>query len=518
MTTQAFIDLCNDPYGEAMVVDFVVQLWHPTTNQIIEMKDFYNVVNVSVISREREKSSGVMQAQSYQIQMARKPRSAGFHPQNPFLDPAYYKDALCEINASFPAAGEQETIVTGVVYKSSTSTSGVFTLELRDTTAAMLGFKIPRDINYQSTGWLSDMQVSSKEPSSGGWSSVVALTNNTPSALIDETFTVTFTSPTGFNVVGDTYTTPQAGTTVSNKNVDNTAGTGVITIPSAGWVGPYSSGDVFVFYTAKARTATERTPVQAVMDLINLYIPFILAISADGFPHIFGSPIDDQANWDAAVASTSGAEIGGFWKRGTSVSKMIQDALKVVHGAIYSTEIGSVALWILEPYTGDRIELNGDPESGNVNIIESVIDDDYSERISSVTFEYLDLEGNAASVSAVDSASTLEFEKEQTVKIGWRVRGLTMESAANIHLNRFKDGRREYITKTNLAGILARVDEGVYITEPILGLTLEASDVTKVSMDLLNNTTTIKAHVDPVSIEAYAIVGTSTIGGAEVVW
>ena len=511
MSTAAFIALCNDPYGEAMAVKLNVMVPAPTggTNIVYDVTEYQEVVNLSVVTRKREKKHGIMQGQAWQIQVT--------NIEGQYTD-ADFSDANAQIVVEFEDAGESEAVIQGRVFKVATSTNGTITFEIHDTVIDLLGYQIPRDIHFQSTGWLGEMQVYSKDPASKGWDSTIDLELDKPADVEDETFYVTFTSATAFAVTRDHDAGSQTGSISADMLIETDGDTDVITIPSDGWStdsGAYTAGDTFVFYTALARTSTELTPVQMIMDLIDQAVTDVPVISTTP---VVGSPFHDGANWSAAVTATSGDEIGGFWAKGTQVSRMIQDALKIIHGAIYSVASGKLALWHLQPNTDARIALNGDPDQGTVSIIEATSTLDLTEMISAVTYEYLDLEGNDAAVTSADDDTVLATEKIETVKIGWRVRGLSVESAANIHMNRLKAGRREYTIKTTLAGILADVGSGISVTEPDLNLGVEASDVTEIAMDLLSNSTTIKAHVDPVVVGDYAIVGTSTVGGAEVVW
>ena len=511
MSTAAFTALCNDPYGEALTVklNIMVPSGIPGTNTILDMTEYQEVKSLSVITRKREKKHGILQGQDWMIQLT--------NTDHQYTD-YQFVDAIAQLVVEFEGAGESEAVIQGRVYKTTKSTDGTITFEVHDTVIDLLGYTIPRDIQFQDTGWLGDMQVYSKDPASKGWTSTVDLVLDKPSDVEDETFFVTFTSATAFAVTRDQGSGSQTGSISSDMMVDTDGDTDVITIPSSGWstdTGAYTSGDTFTFYTAEARTAAELAPVQMIMDLIDQAVPSVPLIST--FP-VAGDAFHDSANWAAGVTATSGDEIGGFWSKGTPVSTMIQDALKIIHGAIYSVPSGKLALWLLQPNTDTRVTINGDPEHGSVSIISATSTNDLTEMISAVTYEYLDLEGNDAAVTSTNDDTVLTTERIDTVKIGWRVRGLSVESAANIHLNRLKDGRREYAIKTTLAGILADVGGGISVTEPDLRLGVEASDVTEISMDLLSNQATIKAHVDPVAIDNYFIIGTSLVGGTDVIW
>ncbi len=512
MSTTEFLDLCNDPWAEPMTVglNIMVPSGVGGTNLILDLLEHQEIVSASLISSKREKKHGVMQGQAWQI------KCTNIGKQYTNTD---YSDAIGQIVRGFRTAGEWEAIATGRVYKVVPSTDGTITFEIHDTVIELLNYLIPRDINYQATGWLGEMQTYSKEPGSKSWDSNIDLVNNFPADLSDETFTVTFTNATDYEVTRDGAPGIQSGSIGSDFNVDNTENNGVVTIPADGWStdpSAYVPGDVFVFFTARPRTAAELSPVQMVIDLIKEAVPYISVISESP---IVSDAFDNWANWAAEAVATVGDEIGGFWAKDTQVSRMIQDALKIVHGAIYSMPSGQLALWRLTPNTSTRVALNGDPENGVVHIINATTTIDLTGVINSVTYEYLDLDGNDASITSPNPAATSPAGRpEPPVRIGWRVRGLSIESAANIHFNRFKNPLRLYQIKTTLAGMLADVGGGVSVTEPDLDLTVEASDVTEVRIDIMRNTAVLNAHVDPVSTKKYAKVGRSKVGGIEVVW
>lgn len=507
--TAAFAALCNDPWGEPARIQFNIMFVGAgvggSTNVVADVTNTQEVVSISAIASRREKKHGIMQGQSWQIQTT--------NTDNEYTS-SDYSDAYGQIIVEFTDASESEPIVQGRIYKTTASTNGTMTFEVHDTVIDLLNYEIPRDIHYQDTGWLGEMQVYSKDPDSDGWDSTVDLAITSAPDLEDETFYVTFTSSVAFDVTRDGGAGTQSGTTALPKSISNNNGA-VLSIPSSGWSGTYASGDVFVFYSAAPRVAADLAPGAMIMDLIDEAVPSVPVISATPAA---GNAFYDSTNWAAFVTDTAGDEIGGFWPKGTPVSRMIQDALKIIHGSIYSVPNGRLAIWHLSPNTDTRVSLNGDPEQGTVSIIEASTAHDLTEKVSAVTYEYLDLEGNDAAVTSTDADTVLITPKIETVRIGWRARGLSVESAANIHLNRLKAGRREYTVKATLAGLLADVGAGVSITDPDIDLTVEASDVTEISMDLLNNKVTIKAHVDPVVIEDYAIVEIATVGGTEVVW
>jgi len=220
-----------------------------------------------------------------------------------------------------------------------------------------------------------------------------------------------------------------------------------------------------------------------------------------------------------AAGITANAAISGFWSKGTPLSQLIQDALKVVHGSIFPTRVGRVGLWVLQPSTAVAAHLNGTPGQGPIEILDdATMEDDLDEAVSSVTYSYKTLDGEDATCTAVDASTSLLSPRHVEVTIGWEVRGVTAQDSCDKYLNRYKDGVRRYTLPATLAGITGEIGTGLSFTEGELDLETRVSDVTDIEYDLLENKLELTAHTDPVVNAIYFVLGTSVLNGAEVLW
>ena len=507
----AFKALAADPYGEALQVRLYVRLNDSAgaPGTLLTVTTDQSVLAVNPIARRREMRYGVVQGQSWQVRAT-----------NIDLDLLDYELRGCwsAIYGGFPEADEWAVFAQGKNAVSSASTDGTVALEVHDSIMDLLNFTLPRDINFQDTGWIGDMLTVSKASGSGSYSSSQALTLNTATAADDETFAVEFTGAAAFKVILEDGDDSQTGTTGADLDVSNLAAdTDIITIPSAGWSGTFTAGDKFEFFTARPRTSGaggELTPIYMIMHLIDDIAGLSAYDVLDG--SAYSSPRDDTSNWTTLANVHDNKDISGFWKKGTKISRLIQDALKIVHGSIYPSATGQIGLWVVGPFGGAAVELNGNPGAGNVDIISMAWDDDLENAISEVTFEYLALDGDEASYTAVDDDSDLLEARGATVDIGWRVDGPTIESTCDNYLTRFKGGVKEYTVNTTLAGVAAEIGYGVAIMENELGISLLVSAATDIIVDLPGNLATIKAHTDPLVLDNYFVLDSSLLDGTDV--
>ena len=511
---QTFADIARDPTGEALRVKLHVRLndgagGSPGT--LLTVTDNQEILDVSTIERKRERSFGVIQGQAWQVQTT-----------NIDLTMLAYSLPGCWacIEGGFPIADEWVVFAQGKISSFSTSTDGAVTIEVRDSVMDVLNFGLVRDIRFQNSGWVSELQVVRKEENSQGWDPSVGIAVPFPYKLDDETFQVVFTTDDDYQVLLEDGSVGASGNTIADLSVENLAGDrGVLTIPASGWspgVGQYAAGDTFTFYTARPRTTDELAPVGMVRHLIEDIAGLTCHDVLNGAD--YSAPIYDSANWDS-LASTS-ATIAGTWSKGARLVELIQDALKIVHGTIYPSPSGQVALWVLQPSTGGALILNGNPEAGPVDIIHGGYQDSLDDTITDVVFEYLALNtGEDASFSAtIDLADSPLLERRtKTVKTSWEVRGLSMESAANLYLERNKDVRREHDLSCTLAGAVADLGGTIAIREASTGLSMAVVSTTDIVIDLLGNSAQVKAYNDPYVNQGFFIIGESLIGGSDLI-
>ena len=260
----AFTTLAAAPYGEALVPHFYVRLNDGTDgapSTLVDLSTNGAVLSLNPVKRQRELKFGVIQGQSWVVRVT-----------NPDLSLLDYDFVGCNaaVYGAFEGAELEAVFAQGRIDQVSPSIDGTVSFEIHDSVMDLLRFTIPREMGFQNTGWLSPMRTVAKASGSGTYSTTQPLTLNTEADAIDETFIVEFSGSSVFRVILEDGDGTQEGNTESDLNVTNVGNsTGIVTIPAAGWRGTYSAGDQFVFYTSKARTALELTPINMVEHLID---------------------------------------------------------------------------------------------------------------------------------------------------------------------------------------------------------------------------------------------------------
>jgi len=507
-----FIAAATDPWGEAAGCRVYLRLndLNGTPSTLIAFSA-NEVLSVSTVTRRREWAFGTVQGQAVQVKIAvENLATIGYE----------FKGCWACIQCGFASILEYHTFAQGKVSRVIFSTDNTLTLEIHDTVMDVLNYAIPRDVMYSDTANIGDVQPESIASGSKQYkNSTAPIIISSASQIVDETFVIEFTSPTTYKVILEDGDETQTSNVTTNFVVDSQTGTNVLVIPTGGWdltAGSYATGDRFVFYSSMARNSTLLSAGYIVNDLLEFSSPFTAYDVITGA--YYANVRYDTTTWTQILIDKLGIELGGLWKKGTPIRTLVQDALKTFHGAVYPTATGQMGIWALAPSAGVTVSLNGDPDLGPVEVLSATIEDDQTYLITSVTFEYFALDGEDASFTAVDDDPISLVDKSEVIKIGWRVRGLSVESACNQYLNRFKGGRKQYTINTTLAGAVADIGLGIGITEPELRLTVETTDVTEISLNLMGNSAQIKAHVDPVVLAQYAVVGTSLVGGTDLVW
>jgi len=503
-----FLAACADPFGEALTVRVAVWIgggaWDLSTP--------WPVVGLNPVVSRREYDYGVVQGQSIQVQLDNSPKT---------FPTTIIRGLWCVVEAGYPVANEWAPLCQGRIARLMAAADATVTLEITDAVTDLLSAGLPRDIRFQSAGWVSGVNVERKASTSSAWATGVALTLLAPTVVDDETFIVEFTSATAYKIVLENGTATQTGTTAANKTIANVAGdANVLTIPAAGWTGgTFATGARFVFYTARSRTANERTPIYMIEHLLTDFLGLSVFDVRGGAAYAY--PWDDNGAWTvrADLAVTNGHEIAGTFPAGTPIIGLIQGCLQIVHGSIFPTPTGQLGLWVAEPYSGVVVALNGDPATGPVAILDgATIDDGTDNAFSEVVFRYLALGGGDAEYRAVDATTTLPVPRTKEIRIPWELRGLSAKDSADRFLVRYRNGQKTFTVPATLAAFPARVGGGIVITEPSLTMDGETNEITEVAIDALANTVTIKAQSDPVAGAGWFRLNLSTLDGSAVLW
>jgi len=515
----AWLALCEDPFGEPIRPRLKIRLNDGTggaPSTLVTISD-KQILDCPPVKFRREVEFGVVQGQAWQVKLANADLA--------LLDYQLY-DCYVALEAGFAAADSWETVAQGRVGAVIASTDASLVLEVHDCVMDTLNYELQRVMRF-GPAWASEIISQNISETSSGYDndasgagiSFVQITAN--AYFADETFQIVFSTATAFDVIYEDGSTAASGTISSDLSFGPAASPAVscITLNYEGWdttTGAYAAGDEFVFYTSQFRDATDRTPVAVIRDLIENVAGVEAYDAVAG--SAYASPCYDTTNWDTIDGDNDTYSVTGTWARGTPVSEMIQDALKLIHGSIYASPTGQIAIWALAPSTSTGIALNGTPGAGTVTILSGTVSLDMDGVANAVTYEYLDSGGRDATYTATDAETELHATRTAVVRVGWECPGPLVEPAANKYINRFKDLHRVYEVQTTLAGAVAVIGSGVAITEATFGAGTFRVDAVENELDIMGNSARILAYIDPVVVETYAVVGTATIGGTEVIW
>lgn len=524
-----FTDLCADPWGEALSVVVSVRLndgVDGAPDTLVELTDGNTVISLNPVTTRREHAWGVMQAQVWQIRLT---------DEDGTLRGYDLLGCYCCLEGEFTDAAESALFATGTIERVIPDTNASIALEVHSPSMKLLNWELPRDIYFQDTGWAGNIQIVSKAADSeeyeNDWNDDgidEGVTVHTGANCRDETYVIEFTAATIYQVTCEDGT-PQTGKSIaSDENISSEGASAVaVTIETEGWdqaANAYAIGDQFVFYTAVARSSNELSPIYMIEhlidDVVGLEVYDVLTGAA------YGNARYDTANWTTQGTTAAGDEIGGFWEKGTTIASLIQDALKVRHGAIFVAPTGQIALWMLSPTTEVGVHLNGDPDLGTVNLIGCSVSKDTDIAVNRLLYQYKDLNsGEDAVFEQVDDDTGFHDIKTQVITIGWRVEGTAIDLSASRYMSRFKDGRILYRIDATLEAAAVDMAQSVTVTDPVLGLTLEPADVNALIVDMVGNKASIEAYADPVTNADYAIVGGaatvpvgSQVDGTDAVW
>lgn len=518
--SSAFITEAEKKHGLALGIDVWIRDndgagGSPSSLLLPVLSGGETVVSCNPISRRREAAFGVVSGGAWMVRLT---NNTGY------LDAYNLTGCHAAIIGTFPSPVSSSAVFAqGKISRVIRDSEGTISLEITDAITDILNYTIPRDMRFQSSGWLSDMKPESKASGSDSYDSAGNLISAIPAGFADETFIVEFTTPTAYKIILENGNESQTGTISTNKAVQNVNSFGVssvLIIAAAGWGSTYSAGDRFVFYTSKPRTTTTLTPIYLIQDILDNVVGWT------GYDVITGTSYPsaqyDTTNWNnlrSTYGNYSLYGVQGSWSKGSRVSTMIEDILKVVHGAIYPVYTGQIGLWVLSPSVEDLIELNGDPGSGDVSIVSGMCERDSSESVTAATYKYKSIgDGLDAEVTSIDADPQWLSERTKTVDIGWEVQGVAVESAANIYVSRFRSDLVKYDLTTTLAGALCDIGSRIRIDDASFGTAAAQADVAEVEIDLMSNAARVVSYIENVALASYATVGTSTVGGAEVIW
>ena len=468
------------------------------------------VTEINPITRRREVEFGVVEGNAWMVKVTNN--------NNWFKDYALY-GSWCAI---YGQLGNYASIFAqGKIVRARYNTDGTVVLEIHDSIMDALSYTLTRDMRFQRTGWVSDVSVDNKASGSKLYASS-GLTLTDPFSPLDETFIMEMTSPTTYKVILEDGDESQTGLISSDLTISGIISVPFLTIGTAGWdtvtSGAYSAGDRFVFYTSQQRQAYQLTPIWMIRELLDDVMGLTAYDTLNGIQ--LSDARSDSTNWanKSAEFNTVAFTMAGTWKRGTSIITMIQDILKIVHGSIYPAPDGRIALWVLDAGPEISLTLNGNPSAGHVQLAAGAVTEDASTVTSDVVFSYLtldDAEDATASASA-DDADYAWFEPRSVeVSIGWEIQGAAVQSSAEKYIARFKDPLRRFELDTTLAGSVGEIGKAVLVTDDVMGVSAEQSDIVNMSVDMIGNSAQVQAYVDPVSFADFFTLDVSIYDGTD---
>lgn len=507
--SSAFQSVASDAWGEPIRMRVYIRLAGSAAGvpgDLLTVTEGQSVISANAMTRRRELKFGTIQGHSWQIRTTNIDRA--------LLD-YDFKGCWIAVYGGFSTADEWDVFAQGRVFDFQASTDGTVTFDFQDTLMDILGYELTRDMGFFEDGWVSQVQRAAGADPAGSYSSSTELILNDPDSAADETFVIEFTGSTEFKIVLEDGDDSQTGYVGSDTDVDNAAGAAsVVTIPSSGWTGDFEAGDKFEFFTSRKRTSAELTPVNMIRHLVEDVVGIGVYSALSGLQ--YGSVFFDADHWGDVAEIHLNKPISGDFPRGTKVSAMIQDALKLIHGSVYPSRTGQLCIWdAREPGSGG-ISLNGNPSAGQVDIEGAVYSDPLEPAVSAVTYSYFAPDGSDAEVSLPATGGSTLVSKTEVVDIAWRTTGLVAQDAAQKYVARFRDGTRVHTVNTALKGILADIASPVTVTEGELGMVAVEGEPIEVAPSLFDGRAQLKMYSDPIVHDNYFTLGESLLGGEEV--
>lgn len=490
------------------------------------LSDDASVIQLNPIRIERERDFGVIQGQNTQITIS----NADFRHESYDLPGSWVA-----VQAGFVNAGYWETVAQGRINNASWDTSLGLILELDDGVMQVINSSISRDMYLTGgNGWIGEVKKQSVDEESKSYqgyytaSTVVSGTSVFGEIRTDERFDLVFQSDTTFQVQrengewvyeyfsGDGTNVILCGTPVvfeisGNCRLSSTSqlSAHTVTIYSGGWFSSveystgntaaatgYTSGDIFEVFVSKPRTDRQLTPVGMAQHLIEDVAGLqVYDVSNGAF---YSSPLSNVDNWIALTTSSlqAGRKIGGYWKAGSKIVEMIQDAMKLELGSVYPTPTGQIAAYMPFGASSATTIINGAPGADAVTLLNATVQDSLDYLANSVTINYLDLStGEEKSYTTTETIRRLQARSKE-IDTKWRVKDTTATAAANRALTRFKEPRRVYTLGTTLATAGVEVTEAAALTDPFLNLYGVKFDITSKEFDILGQQITLEGWTD----------------------
>lgn len=515
-----FRALCAAPSAEGMVPRITIR---DKSGAVTVASAIEPVLAVGEIRREREKSFGVVQGNTWQARLAN---------DRQLLLPLDLPDCWVALEAGFPEADVWELMAQGRIISAPASTDMTITLEVGDAVMDALDYVLTRDIFFGPVGWAGDITPVAVADSSAEYSNDVNASIGAQGVLvapayahlvIDEAIRIVFTTASTYKVVYEdgSEATGFAIAADADFGPSTSPASPAFKVKAAGWsteVGAYVVGDTYVFYASGGRTAGQLTTIGMVRHLLTDVAQLTAYNVLDDEP--YSSPLYDAAGaWDEAAAAHASTRLGGYWPKGTRLIEMVQEALMLAHASIYAAPTGQIAISWLRPAGAQVATINGDPAAGTVTLLAGTATDTRDETYNLVTLDYLSLaRGKPATARFEDGTSPFVGVRHLQLSTSWRVGAVTAADCVYKALSRFAGSRRLVSGETTLAHAVLDIDEIVAVTDTVIVLRNHLCGIVAVTLSIMEQRCTIEAYRDEVAAADYARVGSAKIGHPGLVW
>ncbi len=513
--------IADDPWGEALDARIDVRADTPAgSDQLIRISDLEKILELSPLVRRRERDPAVVEGQTWGARFTHdlltfNRRSAAWPSTE---DSLLMKWARVQIG--FAEADEWATVAQGRIERAEVDTDGVASIDVVDPIMDLLQVELSRDKAWTTTGWFSQVRPEKVALGSSTYDNAqpIAL-GATPAAIVDQTFRITFTGASTFDLthVEDAHT--QSGlSTGSNNNIVTAGAAHIGTIPSAAWSGgTFVAGDTFLFYASRQYSTAELNPITVIRELLTTG-------GVESYDVGAGSSQDveyDSAHWDDVEARFTSIQVRGEFEKGANVMDLIQGLLVGANASLFPSGTGQIGIYHFHPddVGTSSVVVTGDPEDPDVSILRARRLEDKRELKNRVVIAFKTLTGlEDASFEAPDTTSPYPVDLPLSLASVWAWTPTQIENTANNLLVRKRRPTPQY----HITGTLRRlsyheIGQLLALAEPELSEAGLPVQVTELSIDVLANQVEAIAWNDPAVLSTFFKVGTSAIGGTDVI-
>lgn len=513
--------IADDPWGEPLDARIDVRADTPAgSDQLIRISDLEKILELSPLVRRRERDPAVVEGQTWGARFTHdlltfNRRSAAWPSTE---DSLLMKWARVQIG--FAEADEWATVAQGRIERGEVDTDGVASIDVVDPIMDLLQVELSRDKAWTTTGWFSQVRPEKVAAGSSSYDTSQPITvGPNPGSIADQTFRITFTDATHFDLehVEDAYT--QTGLWVlANNTILRSGTTDIGTIPAAGWSGgTFVAGDTFLFYASKLYSTADLNPITVIRELLTTGGVESYDVGAGSSQNVEY----DSAHWDDVEARFTSIQVRGEFEKGANVMDLIQGLLVGANASLFPSGTGQIGIYHFHPddVGTASVVVTGDPEDPDVSILRARRLEDKRELKNRVVIAFKTLTGlEDASFEAADATSPYPVDLPLSLASVWAWTPTQIENTANSLLVRKRRPVPDYhVTGTLRVLSYHELGQLLALTEPELSEAGLPVQVTEISLDVLANQVEILARNDPAVFAQFWTVGTSAVGGTDVI-